>query len=616
MTNTDAKMQLAIAAVSAGGMSVREAARRYGVPRTTLQRKLSKDAAGGGHHTGGAGSRSNSITSPGAGSDSASPTSSNHEHLPSMRATPPSRASSSSSVAAATPNSIAAAISSAIDANQSTMNTILGLYESNGNGTTPLAASSSMSRKRSADAMNAPEKQQPVSKGPHKAINCKVRMLCTSAGSALDELSNEMIMEGKCIYKLGLGQSPFPIPQCIVDELRANSHQREYLPAAGLPELCDDIAAWGTKTLHMKYTRDDVLVGPGTKELLFVLQTVYYGDLLLPNPSCTSYAPQASIAGRNMIWLQTNAEDRWVLRPEVLEDHCAKDPDAPRIMILNSPSNPTGCVYSEEELIAVAQVARKYRVLVISDEIYSELHHSGEHLSISKYYPEGTIVSGGLSKWCGAGGWRMGFWMFPSSMNWLRKSMLVMASETYTSVASPIQHAARRAFVPDCIELAAYKEKCRKTLQIIGQWCAYQMQKMNLDVQLPRGGFTMFPSFARHRRALALRGITTDVQLCAQLLHDTGVAILPGSCFGRSPDELYVRIAFVDFKGEIALYLIETMDDLALDAIDGFIQSVCPNLDIAMRKLANWISASDTLLVPSSLLVSQLDDSGIRPLLT
>lgn len=88
-------------------------------------------------------------------------------------------------------------------------------------------------------------------------------------------------------------------------------------------------------------------------------------------------------------------------------------------------------------------------MLVISDEIYSELHHSGEHLSISKYYPEGTIVSGGLSKWCGAGGWRMGFWMFPSSMNWLRKSMLVMASETYTSVASPIQHAARRAFVPE-----------------------------------------------------------------------------------------------------------------------------------------------------------------------
>jgi hypothetical protein len=79
---------------------------------------------------------------------------------------------------------------------------------------------------------------------------------------------------------------------------RGNSHQRGYLPVAGLPELCADIAAWGTSTLHIPYTRSDVLVGPGTKELLFVLQTVYYGDLLLPSPSCTSFAPQASIAGR------------------------------------------------------------------------------------------------------------------------------------------------------------------------------------------------------------------------------------------------------------------------------------------------------------------------------
>ncbi|KAF1331997.1 Aspartate aminotransferase, partial [Globisporangium splendens] len=639
MTNTDAKMQLAIAAVATGGMSVREAARRHGVPRTTLQRKLSKDPQ---HAT----ARSNSVTSPeaggGTGSDtnSMSPSYSSNNYAATNGATrvSASNATPTSAMNASTMNNSVASFGSLLDGTQNTIGSFLSLSSVNGTTTTP-------SRKRSADAMNSPEKQpppQPLGKGPHKAINCKVRMLCTSAGSALDELSNEMIQEGKCIYKLGLGQSPFPIPQCVVDELRANSHQREYLPAAGLPGLCEDIAAWGTKTLGMNYSRDDILVGPGTKELLFVLQTVYYGDLLLPNPSCTSYAPQASIAGsgvidignyRNMIWLPTNAEDRWVLRPEVLEDHCAKDTGtclnrhggyeaviltyyACEIQTRCTEDNDFEQPVKSNGLMAVARVARKYRVLVISDEIYSELHHSGEHLSISKYYPEGTIVSGGLSKWCGAGGWRMGFWMFPSCLSWLRKSMLVMASETYTSVASPIQHAARRAFVPDCIELAAYKEKCRKTLQIIGQWCAYQLQKMNLDVQIPQGGFTIFPSFARHRRALALRGITTDVQLCAQLLHDTGVAILPGSCFGRSPDELYVRIAFVDFKGEIALYLIESMDDLALEAINGFIQSVCPNLDTAMRKLSNWINASDTLLAPSSLLVSQLEDAAIHPLLT
>ncbi|CAH0477101.1 unnamed protein product [Peronospora belbahrii] len=403
------------------------------------------------------------------------------------------------------------------------------------------------------------------SQGPRKIISCKIRMLCTAAGSALDELSNEMIKEGNCIYKLGLGQSPFPIPQCIVDELRANSHQRDYLPVAGLPELCDDIAAWGTDRLHIKYSRDDVLVGPGTKELLFVLQTVYYGDLLLPNPSCTSYAPQAAIAGRNMMWLPTHAEDHFVLRPEVLETHCAKDPDAPRILILNSPSNPTGCAYQADELEALAKVARKYRVLVVSDEIYSELHHFGTHLSLSKYYPEGTIVSGGLSKWCGAGGW----------------------------LASPIQYAARRAFVLGCVELASYKRKCQKTLQLVGRWFAYQLQKMDVEVQVPEAGFYLFPCFRRHRKALALRGIVTDEQLCAQLLQETGVAILPGSAFGRAPEELFARLAVVDFKGDLALYLIDSMqDNPSLEAIEGFIQSVCPNLDIAIRKLAAWIAVA------------------------
>lgn len=84
----------------------------------------------------------------------------------------------------------------------------------------------------------------------------------------------------------------------LYDAYSANSHQRDYLPVAGLPELREDIATWASATLRLNYSRDDVVVGPGTKELLFVLQTVYYGDLLLPNPSCTSYAPQANIAGR------------------------------------------------------------------------------------------------------------------------------------------------------------------------------------------------------------------------------------------------------------------------------------------------------------------------------
>ncbi|CAI5721338.1 unnamed protein product [Peronospora farinosa] len=539
-TTESTQIEEAIVAVQSGSMPLREAARMYGVPRTTLQRRV--------------------------------------QHRVKCRA------SKVLGCAAFEPVMVKQ------EENSHAVTDIHGQSDTSSeeiteNKETRRREINKIGHKRSASHLEL------HGQGPQKVINCKIRMLCTAAGSALDELSNEMIRQGNCIYKLGLGQSPFPIPQCIVDELRANSHQRDYLPVAGLPELCADIAAWGTDRLHVNYSRDDVLVGPGTKELLFVLQTVYYGDLLLPNPSCTSYAPQAAIAGRNMMWLPTHAEDHFVLRPEVLEAHCAKDPDAPRILILNSPSNPTGCAYQADELKALAKVARKYRVLVVSDEIYSELHHSGTHLSLSKYYPEGTIVSGGLSKWCGAGGWRMGFWLFPPSMDWLRSSMLVMASETYTSVASPIQYAARRAFVLGCVELASYKRKCQKTLQLVGRWFAYQLQKIDVEVQVPEAGFYLFPCFRRHRKALALRGIATDEQLCAQLLQETGVAILPGSAFGRAPEELFARLAVVDFKGDLALYLIESMqDNPSLEAIEGFIQSVCPNLDIAMRKLAWWIA--------------------------
>ena len=110
-----------------------------------------------------------------------------------------------------------------------------------------------------------------------------------------------------------------------------------------------------------------------------------------------------------------------------------------------------------------------------------------------------------------------------------------------------------------CVELASYKRKCQKTLQLIGQWFAYQLQKMDVEVQVPEAGFYLFPCFRRHCKALARRGIATDEQLCAQLLQDTGVAILPGSAFGRAPEELFARLAFVDFKGDLALYLIESM---------------------------------------------------------
>ena len=271
-------------------------------------------------------------------------------------------------------------------------------------------------------------------KNDHRyAINLNVRGIQPSATLRINELSNQLRSEGKDIIKLGLGQSPFPVPDRVVDALKEHAHEKDYLPVKGLKGLREAIAGYINRSERMRCTWEDVLIGPGSKELLFMLQLAYYGDLLIPRPSWVSYAPQARIIGRSVHWLPTHAENNWQLTAEELDIICRDDPSRPRILILNYPSNPTGCTYTDDQLLAIANVARKYKLILLSDEIYGEVHFEGKHKSIARYYPEGTIISTGLSKWAGAGGWRLGTFIFPPELRPLQDAMAIIASETYTA---------------------------------------------------------------------------------------------------------------------------------------------------------------------------------------
>jgi len=220
---------------------------------------------------------------------------------------------------------------------------------------------------------------------------------------------------------------------------------------------------------------------------MFLLQLVYYGDLVIPTPSWVSYAPQARILGRPVCWLPTTAANGWRLSAAQLDELCRRDPGRPRIVILNYPSNPTGMTYDADELGALAEVARKYRAIVLSDEIYAKLHHDGEHRSMVPMYPEGTIFSGGLSKWCGAGGWRLGVFVFPDCLAWLKEAMAAVATETFTSTSAPIQYAAVRAF-REGPEIDAYLTGSRKVLRALGRRLADRMIEAGVRVQRPEGG--------------------------------------------------------------------------------------------------------------------------------
>ncbi|HEB96775.1 MAG TPA: aminotransferase class I/II-fold pyridoxal phosphate-dependent enzyme, partial [Sedimenticola thiotaurini] len=331
-------------------------------------------------------------------------------------------------------------------------------------------------------------------------------------------------------------------------------------------------------------------IGPGSKELMFLVQLVYYGDLVIPTPSWVSYAPQANIIGRHIRWVPTRARDGWRLTPEGLEELCRVDPTRPRILILNYPNNPSGTTYGQDELQALAEVARRYRVILLSDEIYGEVRFDGNHQSIARYYPEGTIISAGLSKWCGAGGWRLGTFTFPRNLRWLLDAVSVVASETYTSTSAPIQHAAVRAYEGG-IEIERYLSNSRRILGALAQACRSRLLEAGAEVPESEGGFYLFPSFTPLREALLKRGITSSIEFCERLLKETGVAILPGSEFGRPAAELTARIAFVDFDGARALVSAEQVP-LDQPLPEDFVAAHCPRVVTAIDRLCDWLGDS------------------------
>jgi aspartate aminotransferase len=254
---------------------------------------------------------------------------------------------------------------------------------------------------------------------------------------------------------------------------------------------------------------------------------------------------------------------------------------------LNYPSNPTGDTYRNEELKALARVARRHRMVLLSDEIYGELHHRGRHVSIARHYPEGTIISSGLSKWCGAGGWRLGTFTFPPDLRWLQDAMAHVASETYTSTSAPIQYAAVRAFEGG-LEIERYLHHSRRILRALGTHLARRLREAGCEVHDPRGGFYLFPDFGPRREELARRGVATSGQLCERLLEGTGVALLPGCDFGRPDAELTARLAYVDFDGARALVRSEAVPaERSLD--EDFLKDCCrPTLD-AVEAVVAWL---------------------------
>jgi len=403
-----------------------------------------------------------------------------------------------------------------------------------------------------------------------------IKNLSLSSTLKINEISKELESEGKEVFKFGFGQSPFKVPENVITELKNNAYQNNYLPVQGLPELRQVIAKFVSLRKNYEYKKENILVGPGTKELMFLLNILFDGEILLPAPSWVSYEPQA-IIGRNKVhWINTTRENNWFPSVDDIEKIVSKNNNNNYLLFLNSPNNPSGQICKNLEELST--IVRKYNILVLSDEIYSELSFENNYKSISNYCPEQTIISSGLSKWCGAGGWRIGHFVIPNELKKLCNSLKVLASETFSSVSAPIQYAAIAAYKND---QKGYLKASRNILKAVGEYVYDNLKSNKVIINKPQGGFYLMPEFLDKK-------FQSSEDMCKDLLNNTGVVLLPGSDFGIPKNKMIARLSFTDFNGENFMKNISDNNNISLEVIS----RLAPKVVEGTKRLKEWAESN------------------------
>ena len=400
----------------------------------------------------------------------------------------------------------------------------------------------------------------------------------------------ELFREGTRVFDLSSDQSPFPIPSCLVDALGMHAGCREAAPVRGLEELRCAVAEYHRRRTGLTCTAEDVLVGPGAEDLVFLLRFAFDGELVVTSPHWPGFGRRTAVGDGEVTSLATRREYHWQITPEQLDELCRDEPGLRRIVALDSPVDPSGCVYTEGELGAITEAARRHGVTLISDEAYGELHFRGQHVSPATLYPEGTIVSGGLAKWCAAESWRLNVSVFPTELRPLLDTVASVVDAVRTAACTPVQYAAVQAY-EGSIEIERYLWNVRRILRALGYRCYKTLQQAGIDVIEPRAAYFLFPRFSHLRDRLRRRGIATGSALCSRLLEEAGVALLPGCELGRPNDELTARISYANFDGAKALAASELLSkDVAVDT--AFLRAYCGSTLEAIDRIVSWLRRS------------------------
>lgn len=350
-------------------------------------------------------------------------------------------------------------------------------------------------------------------------------------------------------YGFAFGQSPFPVPQSIQNALIKNADKGAYAAVPGIPELRNAISKYNKHYFAMDISPERIYVGPGTKELIFNLLEILHGTVILPTPAWLGYLPQIRFLQKNYHMLPTRANKK--ISPTDLQKLALRLQDRQKILILNNPNNPTGLLYDRLELEEIADVCREQNIVVISDEIYAQTTFNfSKFISMGKIYPEGTFVTNGLSKSHAAGGYRLGYVVFPQHASDLKAQFKKILATEYTAVSTPIQHAAVAGF-----EISKYMDEyfeiTRNIHHIMGEYAHDALLKIEgVKVTKPEATFYLLADFNAFATDLQKVKINTSQKLSESLMvHPYHTAIVGGDSLVLERTDFSARIAYVDYDG-------------------------------------------------------------------
>ena len=375
-------------------------------------------------------------------------------------------------------------------------------------------------------------------------LSNRIQLIKPSPTLSMSNKAKEMKDSGLDVISFGVGEPDFNTP----DYIKAAAHKAiddnftRYTANAGIVELRKAICAKLERDNGVKYDPKQILVSPGAKaSILDVLMAVCdsHDQVIIPIPYWVSYPYQAMLADALPVYLNTRQEDGFRVKADALEQ-CINDNPTAKVLILNSPSNPTGTVYTRKELEEIAEVCLKHKILVISDEIYERLvYDDSKHISIASISPEmqeHTVIVNGVSKAYAMTGWRLGYAAGPANII----SYAGRVQEHATSCVNSItQKACVVALNNEDESIEAMRVEFDKRRNFL---YTELVKNPHLSCFKPEGAFYIFPNISWYIKNNTM-GIRNTDEFCDKLLEKYHVALVSGSAFGI---EGFVRFSYAN----------------------------------------------------------------------